>query len=69
MSFKRRTLNELRQTKDSHYVSPYTTSSEDNLSVVEAYLTYMRTEKRMAQASIKNFLGYLEANDMRIVKA
>ncbi len=69
MNFKRRTLNELRQTKDSFYKAPTTQTSNSNHSVIEGYLNHMRAEERTSQVSLKNFLVYLERNDLRIVKS
>ncbi len=68
MNAKRRTLNELRQTKDSHYVNPKMTVTHDNFSVLEAYLKYMREEQRASQISLKNFMHYMERNELHIVK-
>lgn len=68
MNIKRRTLNELRQTKDSHYANPLLKSEESNSSVIEGYLNFMRQENRISQASVQNFLMYLNKNDLRIIK-
>ena len=66
MEIKRRTMNELRQTKDVYYVTPRTTQKETNDSILESYINYMRSEKRSSQISVKNFLIYLNANNLRI---
>ncbi|MCR9172329.1 MAG: hypothetical protein NXI10_07565 [bacterium] len=69
MKVKRRTLNELRQTKDVVYKVPGTSNGSSNYSVIEGYLRHMREEQRTSQVSLKNFLVYLERNDLQIVKS
>jgi hypothetical protein len=68
MNIKRRTLNELRQTKDSFYVTSSNRSTGANASVIEGYLSHMREEQRTSQVSLKNFLIYMEQNGLHIVK-
>lgn len=68
MRIKKRTLNEYRQTKDSIYKAPQAETNISNHTVLERYISYMKSENRMSQASIKNFLMYLEKNDLRITK-
>ncbi len=63
---KRRTLNELRQTKDSHYVVPNYRKKDSNKAVFEKYIQYMREEHRLSQVSLKNFLLYLDRNNFQI---
>lgn len=68
MRIKKRTLNEYRQTKDSIYNTPKSENKISNYTVLESYVSYMKSENRMSQASIKNFLIYLDKNDLRIIK-
>ena len=65
---KRRTLNELRQTKDSHYVVPNYRKKDPNKAVFEKYIQYMREEHRLSQVSLKNFLLYLDRNNFQITQ-
>lgn len=69
MNLTRHTLNELRQTKDSFYEVPKTREMNSNYAVIEGYLRHMREEQRTSQVSLKNFLVYLERNDLQIVKS
>lgn len=68
MKIKKRTLDELRQTKDSYYVVPRTVSRYSNSSILDNYVRHMRDEQRDSQISLKNFLLYLERNDFQIIK-
>ena len=65
MRTKKRTLNELRQTKDSHYTPPEykQKKSED---IIEEYIRFMKNEGRISQISVINFKYYLKQNNMVI---
>lgn len=68
MKIKKRTLNELRQTKDCHYaVSGY---EKENLNpkIALEYIKKMKEDDRTSQISVVNFVQYLTNNDLRIVK-
>lgn len=68
MRIKKRTLNELRQTKDSHYAVPRYGKENLNSTVVQDYIKKMKEDDRMSQISIVNFVQYLTNNNLRIVK-
>ena len=68
MKIKKRTLNELRQTKDSHYVTPKTHTPLQTEDIIAQYISFMKNEGRIAQASLINFKYYLEKNNFSIIK-
>ena len=68
MRIKKRTLNELRQTKDCHYAVPRHDKENLNSTVVQDYIKKMKEDDRMSQVSIVNFVQYLTNNNLRIVK-
>jgi len=68
MKIKKRTLNELRQTKDSHYAVPRYEKENLNSTVAQEYIKKMKEDDRMSQISIANFVQYLTKNNLRIVK-
>ena len=69
MRIKKRTLNELRQTKDCHYTVPGYQKENVNAKVVQEYIKKMKDDDRIAQVSIVNFVQYLSNNNFRIVKS
>jgi len=68
MRIKKRTLNELRQTKDCHYVVPNYDRENLSTTVAQDYIQKMREDDRLSQISIVNFVQYLAKNNLRIVK-
>ena len=68
MRVKQRTLNELRQTKDSHYVAPRHKRRDLNSEVVDDYIRKMKADDRLSQVSVVNFLYYLAQNNLKIVQ-
>ena len=67
MRTKKRTLNELRQTKDSHYTPPAYKQTK-NEDIIEEYIRFMKNEGRISQISVINFKYYLQQNNMEIKK-
>lgn len=65
MRTKKRTLNELRQTKDSHYTPP-AYKQPKNEDIIEEYIRFMKSEGRISQISVINFKYYLKQNNMVI---
>ena len=68
MRIKKRTLNELRQTKDCHYVVPKQERENLSSTVAQDYIQRMKDDDRASQISIVNFVQYLTKNNLRIVK-
>lgn len=68
MKIKKRTLNELRQTKDCHYVNPQKSISNRKEDIIDQYIDYMKSEGRISQASLVNFKYYMERNNLSFVK-
>lgn len=68
MRIKKRTLNELRQTKDCHYVVPNYDRENLSTTVAQDYIKKMKEDDRLSQISIVNFVQYLAKNNLRIVK-
>lgn len=64
---KKRSLNEIRQTKDVHYVVPKT----NKIGIGEqALITYFKLNPNpISEENISSFLNYLNANNYKIVKA
>lgn len=68
MRIRKRTLNELRQTKDCHYSVPRYEKENLNSTVMQDYIKIMKEDDRMSQISISNFVQYLTKNNLKIVK-
>lgn len=68
MRVKPRTLNELRQTKDSHYVAPQTEYETTIQRVFEEYFHYIKSMSGKNETSLSSFKNYLSENKFRIVK-
>ena len=68
MEIKKRTLNELRQTKDCHYVVSGYEKENLNPKIALEYIKKMKEDDRTSQISVVNFVQYLTNNDLRIVK-
>ena len=63
---KKRSLNELRQTKDTHYIVP----NEEKSSIAEEALVsfFERNETSINLNNLKNFLGFLDENNYKIYR-
>ena len=68
MKIKKRTLNELRQTKDCHYAVFGYEKENLNPKIALEYIKKMKEDDRTSQISVVNFVQYLTNNDLRIVK-
>jgi hypothetical protein len=68
MRIKKRTLNELRQTKDSHYVVRSSEPANFNDAFAQDYINKMKEDGRVAQISVANFIHYLTKNNLRIIQ-
>ena len=66
MKVKKRTMNELRQTKDCHYIAPYDNQKVNASEVVFDYITKKRVEDE--KLTISDFLLFLSKNQYTIVK-
>ena len=66
MTVKKRSLNEIRQTKDSYYKTPSFSEENNNEDYFIQYINFMKSEGRIAQASVINFKNYLENNNLII---
>ena len=64
---KKRSLNEIRQTKDVHYVVP----KANKIGIGEqALLTYFKlNSKPITKENMSSFLSYLNDNKYKIIKA
>ncbi len=68
MKIKKRTLNELRQTKDCYYSFSGYEKKTRNSAVAQEYIKIMKEEDRTSQISVVNFIQYLTKNNLWIVK-
>ena len=67
MQVKKRTMNELRQTKDCHYVSPrYELKNMSNRILDEYYST--QNPRSKDKLELNSFIHFLQVNDYKIVK-
>ena len=68
MKIKKRTLNQLRQTKDCYYKVSGNEKKYHNAEVAQDYIKIMKEDDRTSQISVINFIQYLTNNNLRIVK-
>lgn len=68
MSVKKRSINEIRQTKDSIYRSPYQNIASKNEEVFNKYINIMLDENNASMISLKNFAKFLSKNGYIISK-
>ena len=68
MKIKKRTLNELRQTKDCYYQISGYENKYLNSEVAQDYIKIMKEDDRASKISVINFIQYLSNNNLRIVK-
>ena len=68
MKIKKRTLNQLRQTKDCYYQVSGNEKKYLNSEVAQDYIKIMKEDDRTSQISVINFVQYLTNNNLRIMK-
>lgn len=68
MKAKKRTLDEIRQTKDSIYKAPHQLLEAENDPFFKEYLDHMQEENCIDKVSIHNFSIYLSKKGYKITK-
>jgi hypothetical protein len=67
-SNKKRTLNELRQTKDSYYVVPDSQKKDMAEEVITTYLSHSKSASNISIENYKEFLIFLDLNRCKITQ-
>ena len=63
---KKRSLNEIRQTKDTNYVAPNWTTNNTTNQVVESYFSSLNNE--INSKNYQKFLSFLQERGYQITK-
>tara|TARA_B100000524_G_scaffold118486_1_gene58110 strand:- start:1374 stop:1586 length:213 start_codon:yes stop_codon:yes gene_type:complete len=67
-STKKRTLNEIRQTKDSYYVVPDSQKKNMAEEVITSYLKHAESEGNISIENYREFLAFLNLNRYKITQ-
>ena len=68
ISTKKRTLNEIRQTKDSYYVVPDSPKKNTAEEVITSYLKHTESEGNISIENYREFLAFLNLNRYKITQ-
>lgn len=68
ISTKKRTLNEIRQTKDSYYVVPDSPKKNMAEEVITSYLKHALYEDNISIENYREFLEFLDLNRYKITQ-
>ena len=68
ISTKKRTLNEIRQTKDSYYVVPVSPKKNMAEEVITSYLKHAESEGNISIENYREFLEFLDLNRYKITQ-
>lgn len=67
MQVKKRTMNELRQTKDSHYVKPFLPQLNSLSDLMDDYVSHQGSV-RLTTSVLDDFIQFLSSNQYKLVK-
>jgi len=65
-TIKTRSLNELRQTKDAHYIVPKVEKNNNSSSILNSFLKKLDDEK--LERNIEQFVSFLNKEGYKIIK-